>query len=126
MHKYYTRFEWLDAALIDELLPTNGIPESLEINDLDDEEEAPGFTRADFEDWLWEGRHDSDVAFAVLRLWISTLRGNGNATLQELFDQLLEMHAEKATGNVSREVLPVSAIAAALQPLNKYLSTSQA
>ena len=81
MHKYYTGFDWLDQDTIDELLPDSGIPETLKIEDLDDDALESGFTRAEFQDWLWEGRHDCDVAFAVLRLWTSTLRGNGNATL---------------------------------------------
>ena len=113
MHKYYTGFDWLDQDTIDELLPDSGIPETLKIEDLDDDALESGFTRAEFQDWLWEGRHDCDVAFAVLRLWTSTLRGNGNATLYELFDQFLEY--QTASPSSDSHSLPISAIAAALQ-----------
>ena len=116
MHKYYTGFDWLDDSTIDELLPENGIPDTLQIEDLADDGMAAGFSRTDFCDWLWEGRHDCDVAFAVLRLWTSTLRGSGNATLDELFDQFLEfVPSSDDTQSRDQQHLPVVAIAAALQ-----------
>ena len=117
MHKYYTGFDWLDDTTIDELLPESGIPTTLKIEDLEDEDTNTGFSRTDFCDWLWEGRHDCDVAFAVLRLWTSTLRGSGNATLDELFDQFLEFTEPSDTVQARgvQNFLPVAAIAAAIQ-----------
>ena len=116
MHKYYTGFDWLDEDTIEELLPEDGVPDTLKIDDLDEKDFPSSLSRNDFQDWLWEGRHDCDVAFAILRLWISKLRGSGNATLNELYDQFLDMYPSPELDEPHQEkLLPVAAIASALQ-----------
>ena len=116
MHKYYTGFDWLDDDAIEEFLPEDGVPDTLKIDDLDEKDIPSSLSRSDFQDWLWEGRHDCDVAFAVLRLWISKLRGSGNATLNELYDQFLDMYPSPELNDPHQEkLLPVAAIASALQ-----------
>ena len=101
MHMYYTEFDWLDDADINAVLPEDGVPETLHIEDLEDEEPASGLSKQDFQDWLWEGRHDCEVALAFLRMWVGTMRGTGNDTIGDFFDQLLFEHRE-ATSEVAR------------------------
>ena len=48
-----------------------------------------------------------------MHFWTSILRGSGNATLYELFDQFLEY--QTASPSSDSQSLPISAIAAALQ-----------
>eukprot|EP00972_Heterocapsa_arctica_P099485 14679775-Heterocapsa_arctica.AAC.1 len=81
MHMYYTEFDWLPLNEIDAVLPEDGLPESLVIHDIDDTEASSSLTRAVFQDWIWEGRHDCNVAKALLTLWTRTLQpraGSGN------------------------------------------------
>ena len=65
---YYTEFDWLSDDDIEEVLPEDGLPSSLHIDDVDDEDDGPALTKSIFQDWVWEGRHDCDVAAAVLRI----------------------------------------------------------
>ena len=55
---YYTEFDWLSDAEIADVLPEDGVPESLIIQDLDNAPAPTGLTRDVFQDWLHEGRHD--------------------------------------------------------------------
>ena len=48
-----------------------------------------GLDRELFVDWLREGRHDCEVAQALLRAWTANLAARGNDSLEDLFDQLL-------------------------------------
>ena len=48
-----------------------------------------GLDRELFVDWLRKGRHDCEVAQALLRAWTANLAGRGNDSLEDLFDQLL-------------------------------------
>ena len=82
------------------MLPEDGLPETLHVEDLEDEEPASGLSKQDFQDWLWEGRHDCEVALAFLRMWVGTMRGTGNDTIGDFFDQLLFEHRE-ATSEVA-------------------------
>ena len=74
MHAYYTQCEWLPDDEIAEVLPEDGMPASLVIHDLEGDENTGGITKSDFQDWLWEGRHDCEVAVALLRFWLTTLK----------------------------------------------------
>jgi hypothetical protein len=89
MHAYYTEFDWLTAEQIAEVLPEDGVPESLVVHDMEDDPVSDNtLTAAAFVEWLWEGRFDCDVAQAFLRLWTLTLRGSDNDSLADLFHQL--------------------------------------
>ena len=85
---YYTEFDWLSDEDIEEILPEDGLPSSLHIDDLDDEDDGPALTKNVFQDWIWEGRHDCDVAAAVLRMWVGALRGSGNDAIADFFVQV--------------------------------------
>ena len=63
MHMYYTEFDWLPDNEIESVLPEDGLPEGLHIEDYDDTPAAASFTQTEFHDWIWEGRHDCDIAF---------------------------------------------------------------
>jgi hypothetical protein len=64
-HAYYTEFDWLSAEDIAEVLPEDGVPESLVVHDLEEERATDNaFTATAFVEWLWEGRFDCDVAQA--------------------------------------------------------------
>ena len=89
MHAYYTEFDWLPEEEIEEILPEDGMPASLVVHDLAHEEDAPVLTRALFQEWLWEGRHDCDVAVSLLRFWATAVRGSSHDTVADYFDQLL-------------------------------------
>ena len=78
---YYTEFDWLDEEELATVLPEDGVPESLHIEDLDDEPHVSGMTKQEFQDWIWEGRHDCEVAQAMLRMWLGVLRGTGRRHL---------------------------------------------
>ena len=66
MHMYYTEFDWLPDNEIESVLPEDGLPEGLHIEDYDDTPAAASFTKTEFHDWIWEGRHDCDIAFSLL------------------------------------------------------------
>jgi hypothetical protein len=95
MHLYYSGFEWLAEDALEEALPEDGVPEGLNFQDVDEEDAAAGglreagLDRELFVDWLREGRHDCEVAQALLRAWTANLAGRGNDSLEDLFDQLL-------------------------------------
>ena len=88
MHAYYTEFDWLPEEEMEEVLPEDGMPPSLVIHDLAHEEETPGLTRQMFQEWLWEGRHDCDVAVSLLRFWATAVRGSSHDTIADYFEQL--------------------------------------
>ena len=52
MHMYYTEFDWLDESEIDEVLPEDGFPSTLRVDDLDDETDVPALTKSVFQDWI--------------------------------------------------------------------------
>ena len=75
MHMYYTEFDWLPRDELETLLPEDGVPSSLAIHDIDEEDNRDSLTSHAFQQWLWEGRHDCEVALAFLRLFASATRG---------------------------------------------------
>ena len=96
MHMYYTEFDWLSDAEIAEVLPEDGVPETLVIQDLDGVTEPTGLTRAVFQSWLHEGRHDCETAQAMLRFWSwGQRRGSDHDTEADFFDQLYAEYFEK-------------------------------
>ena len=89
MHVYYREFDWLSEEELLEELPESGVPGSLVMHDLDEEEPESTALDADpFQEWLWEGRFDCDVAQAFLRLWTVGLRGSDDETLADFFEAL--------------------------------------
>ena len=78
---YYTEFDWLEDDEIATVLPEDGLPPTLHIDDLDDEPPVAGMSKHEFQDWIWEGRHDCEVALAMLRMWVGALRGSGSDTI---------------------------------------------
>ena len=95
MHMYYTEFDWLEDDEIATVLPEDGVPDTLHIEDLDEEEPTSGMTLQEFQDWIWEGRHDCEVAQAMLRMWVGALRATGSDTLGDFYNQLLFEHREQ-------------------------------
>ena len=89
MHAYYSEFDWLPEEEIAEVLPEDGMPPGLAIHDLAHEEDAAALSRHVFQEWLWEGRHDCDVAVSLLRFWATAVRGSSHDTIADYFDQLL-------------------------------------
>ena len=117
---YYTEFDWLSDNAIEEVLPEDGLPSSLHIDDLDDEDDGPALTKSVFQDWIWEGRHDCDVAAAVLRMWVGALRGSGNDAIADFFVQLHGEYVDSLCEEERRVALegkhlPVTFVAALLQ-----------
>ena len=94
MHAYYSGFEWLSDQEIEEVLPEDGFPTTLVVHELDDEQESSSISRSQFQEWLWEGRHDCEVAMSVLRFWATTLRGSSNDTIADYYDQLVLEYQE--------------------------------
>ncbi len=91
-----------------EYLPDDGIPEGLNIQDVDTEDWATEFTAEAFQDWLYEGRHNCDVAQALLHAWThNNLRSSDNDTIYDFFHGLL--HELNLTGK--RHSLPLMALA---------------
>jgi hypothetical protein len=123
MHAYYTEFDWLPRDELEQLLPEDGLPETLVVHDLEPEKEPAALTRAVFQEWLWEGRHECQVAISLLRLWATTARESSHDTLADFFDGLLQEYrlstaAEPCTAASEEspsEALPVPFLAALVQ-----------
>ena len=76
-----------------------------------------------FQQWLWEGRHDCEVALAFLRLFATLPAGSGNASLADFFTQLWEDYAatfdaDAPPGLSTPPLLPVSFLARRLIDLH--------
>ena len=120
MHAYYSSFEWLSDSQIEEVLPEDGCPTTLVVHELDEELESSNISRSQFQNWLWEGRHDCEIAMSLLRFWSTTLRGSANDTIADYYDQLVLEYQEsrsaddKASGEAA---LPLTFLA---KTLHKY------
>ena len=69
------------------------MPATLNFRDLQDTDLVHELDVRTFEEWLSEGRHNCDIAQAVLHAWTSTMRGSHDDTLHDLFHSLLEEFA---------------------------------
>ena len=59
MHQYYTGFELLQPDSIAEFLPEDDVPNGLNIQPFDDSSpDERRIARAEFKDWLQEGKSD--------------------------------------------------------------------
>ena len=122
MHMYYTEFDWLPRAELEMLLPEDGVPSSLAVHDLDEEDARESLTSHTFQQWLWEGRHDCEVALAFHRLFATQPGGVSNASLANFFVQLWEdcsqtLDDEDATAACAVPMVPVAVLATRLQDL---------
>ena len=94
MRAYYTDFDCLTSQEIDEVLPDDGVPETLCVHDVEDQDEAVSISSTTFQEWIWEARRDCTLAQRPMQLWILTLRGSPQDTLADLYDSLLLEHKE--------------------------------
>ena len=84
LHKWYTGFDWLSDADIEECFPLDDVPEGLHIENLDETVATNTGMNVDiFTLWLNEGRHDCEVAQTLLHLWIHTLAASKHDTLYD-------------------------------------------
>ena len=95
LHMYYTDFDLRPEHEVQDIFPEeDGVPAGLNFQDLDDAEWLTEFSPSVFQEWLTEGRHNCDVAQALLHAWTHTMQGSASDTLCDLFDQLSRAHAE--------------------------------
>ena len=69
MHQYFTGFDVLSAAEIEEVFPEDDVPDGLHFEDVDETETLDAFTEPQFVQWLTEGRYDCEVAQTLLHAW---------------------------------------------------------
>ena len=90
MHQYYTGFDLLTDAEIDSIyLEDDGIPQDLNFKDTEDIEQLTLISRAEFEDWLREGRDACEIGASVLHMWLHSLQGSDQDTISDFYDLLL-------------------------------------
>ena len=104
MHQYYTGFDTRTTAQIEEVFPEDDVPEGLHFEDVEDFEHPDAFTENQFIEWLTEGRHDCEVAQALLHTWTRFLKGTPSDTLSDFYHDLLhEAEEEEDVEEKSRE-----------------------
>ena len=69
----------------EEVYPQDEVPATLNFQDLQDTELVHELDVRTFEEWLSEGRHNCDIAQALLHVWTSTMRGSHDDTLHDFF-----------------------------------------
>lgn len=68
MHLYYTGFDLMEDAEIDEVFPEeDAVPAGLNFKELPDATDSTMVTQEDFEAWLFYGKDDCDLAKTVFR-----------------------------------------------------------
>ena len=91
---YYTDFERRDDHELAEIFPGEGgdgaVPAALNFQDLDENDYIPDFTPIVFQEWLSEGRHNCDIAQAVLHVWTHDLLGAACDSLHDFFTLLFD------------------------------------
>ena len=108
LHQYYVGFDFMSDEELTECFPEDGIPDDLNIQEVDTEEWATEFTAETFQDWLYEGRHNCEVAQALLHAWTrNNLRSSDNETIYDFYHGLL--HELNLT--CAKRTLPVAALA---------------
>ena len=90
LHMYYVDFDIRSEHELEDIFPMDDVPSALHFRDLDESDYVTELTRNVFQDWLTEGRHNCDVAQALLHTWTHYLQGSANDTLHDFFEQLLE------------------------------------
>ena len=89
LHAYYTDFDFMSDAELEEIFPEDDVPEGLHMQDLDPENIQTELSAQDFEDWLSEGMHNCDVAQALMHHWLQTLHSTDQDCLPDFFQQLV-------------------------------------
>ena len=93
-HMYYSTCERVSDDRLAEFLPDDGVPEDVNIQDIDEDLPQKSLSKHAFIDWMTEGLHDCDVVRALHYAWNQDLSGGGNDTFGDFFDRLLEEYAE--------------------------------
>ena len=68
-HSYYVDFDFMSDDELAEVLPEDDVPQGLNMQELDPEHARTDLSGEEFEDWLYEGRHNCDVAQALFHAW---------------------------------------------------------
>ena len=92
------------------------MPDELNMQDIDEDDDAALVSETEFVDWLNEGRHDCEVARLLLNSWFQdNVHRKCNETLQDFFTGLLEEYKSADPGPAyagdvfgKRRVLPLS------------------
>ena len=70
LHAYYVGFDFMTEDELESTFPEDDIPTTLHVQDLRDSELPAAFTAEAFEDWLYEGRNNCEIAESLLHTWI--------------------------------------------------------
>ena len=89
LHLFYDGVDLRADHEIEEVFAQDEVPAGLHFRDLEETELVHELDLRTFEEWLAEGRHNCDIAQAVLHAWTSTLRGSQDDTLHDLFSTLV-------------------------------------
>ena len=89
LHLFYDGVDLRADHEIEEVFAQDEVPAGLHFRDLEETELVHELDLRTFEEWLTEGRHNCDIAQAVLHAWTSTLRGSQDDTLHDLFSTLV-------------------------------------
>ena len=91
MHQYFTGFDVLSAAEIEEVFPEDDVPDGLHFEDVDETDTLDAFTEPQFVQWLTEGRYDCEVAQTLLHAWTRFMKGTANDALSDFYHDLLRL-----------------------------------
>ena len=91
---YYTDFDLRPEHELEEIFDFDAVPAVLNFQDLDESDWLTESPSSVFQEWLTEGRHNCDVAQALLHTWTHHLQGSASDTLKDFFDQLFQEYAE--------------------------------
>ena len=89
LHAYYTDFDFMSDAELEEVFPEDDVPAGLHMQDLDPENVQTELAAQDFEDWLSEGMHNCDVAQSLMHHWLQSLHTTDQACLHDFYHQLV-------------------------------------
>ncbi len=93
LHMYYTDFGLRPKHELEEIFDFDAVPAGLNFQDLDESDWLTELSSSVFQEWLTEGRHNCDVAQALLHTWTHHLQGSASDTLKDFFDQLFQEYA---------------------------------
>ena len=87
MHFYYSEIGQWDEDVITQL-PEHDVPKDLHIQDLDGQRDDENIDEGIFQTWMIEGRHDCEIANALLSLWITAWRQHDAETHFDLYAKI--------------------------------------
>ena len=70
------------------------MPADLHFQDVDEADYITAFTCRTFQNWLTEGRHNCDIAQALVHTWVNDIQTSAHDTLADFFQALLEASAD--------------------------------